>query len=214
MISVVVPKSAPLIKRFSNEMRCRLVDLGWRKRAGDLYTIDRGDFVGWLGVGRATKNGLSVGANIGVRHQPLEHVISNLTGRAPHAYLPPTISTSIGYLREGGREWFEVAVTGDADAVSAADAILSLIEEYGLTYLDRHCDLANLEEALASAGRDTADYRLPVLSTMLGRGDSGQRRLDEALRRREGRTDAEVETFRLFASEFERWRSDLMGANG
>ncbi|MDP9403981.1 MAG: hypothetical protein M3P85_11810 [Actinomycetota bacterium] len=119
------PALAPVIAAFTSAARERFEDTGWRKRSGEIYTLDHGDFVGWLGLNRATKyEPMMLNPVVGVRHQPTEAVVSACMGTQPHAYVPPTISSPIGYLRLGRH--LEVAVQGVDDAVRAAGELADL----------------------------------------------------------------------------------------
>ncbi|MFF9279107.1 hypothetical protein [Streptomyces griseosporeus] len=87
-----------LIAAFSTAARDRMTGAGWRKRAGDIYTHDLGDgFHAWAGLNRASKHHpLRLNPVVGLRYDPLEGLLSDITGTTPPTAV--TIARSVGYL--------------------------------------------------------------------------------------------------------------------
>lgn len=79
-----------------------LAELGFKKRAGDVFTVDLDeDVLGWLGLNRATEHRpageVEINPVVGVRHQVVERIVAECRGEKFHAYQPPTVSTPLGY---------------------------------------------------------------------------------------------------------------------
>jgi hypothetical protein len=80
-----------------------LLGLGFKKRAGEIFTMGLShDVIGWLGLNRATRHRqrgeVEIYPIVGVRHQEVERLVSELRGDRFHSYVPCTLSTPVGYL--------------------------------------------------------------------------------------------------------------------
>lgn len=75
---------------------------GFRRRRAGLLTFGSEDpIVGWVGLNVARLGrGPTIELNpvIGIRDNQIEERVADLGGRNRHAYLPPTVSRSLGYL--------------------------------------------------------------------------------------------------------------------
>lgn len=200
------PPLASVVAAFSGAAQERLEGMGWRKRAGDVYTLDRGDLLGWLGLNRATKyEPMTVNPVVGVRHQETEAKVADLRGEKPHPYIPPTISSPIGYLRIG--RYYEVTVASVTDAARAADELANLIEQDAHPFIERHLTVAAIIDGLETERLSASpiEYRLPVLLTIAGDSERARQVLDAGVAGRANRVDAEAEQYRAFAAAAQRW---------
>jgi hypothetical protein len=198
-----------VVKAFSAAARDRLVRDGWRKRAGDIFTRGDGDFIGWLGLNSATKyEPVGINPVVGVRHQELERQVALFMGRKPHAYIPPTLSSPVGYLRPEAA-YIEVKVASAADAGEAAEQVAGLVRDHGEPFIaalsGEDAVLAALERGEYVIHRAHGEERLPVMYGLVGRESDARAALEAALASREGRTDAEAAAYRSFALAVERW---------
>jgi hypothetical protein len=197
----VPPRLTPVISAFSAAANDRLQEAGWRKRGGDVYTLDRGDFLGWLGLNKATKyDQLAVNPVVGVRHQPTEVTVAELSGNKPHGYLPPTLSSPVGYLRLG--RFYEIAVVDEADVARAADELAALLERDALPFIEGHLTVEALVASLSErplVPQEQVERRLPILLAHLGRVTEALNALAAGVEKRADRDDAEAEAYREFA---------------
>lgn len=206
------PQLSPVISTFSGAAKERLVVAGWRKRAGDLFTLDRGDFLGWLGLNRATKyEPLKVNPVVGVRHQPTETKVAELIGQKPHGYIPPTLSSPIGYLGLG--RFIEIAVADVADVGRAVDELATLVERDALPFIESNTTLDALVASLSDrplVPQAQAELRLPVLLAQVGRKNDALAYLADAVERRGNRNDPEARLYRDFAERATAWIKTLV----
>jgi hypothetical protein len=198
-----------MIRAFSEAARERLSEGGWNKRAGEIYTLGDGDFIGWLGLNRATKHeALRNNRVVGVRYQSLERHVAVLTGVKPHAYITPTLSSPIGYLRPENK-YLELAVASVADAANAAQDLVQLVAHHGERFIAGHSSVEAVREALA-AGRFLvmnahAEYRLPTLHGLVGDHEAAEAAAASGLARRGDRTDEEAVAYRTFVTNLRTW---------
>jgi hypothetical protein len=120
-----------LIDAFGAEAVAHLKQAGWRKRAGWIFTRELDEeFLLWLGLNRATKyHPLGINPVVGIRYQPLERLLAELRGAKPHTYIPPTISTPLGYLTDENR-YLELKVSRVEEAATVALELTRLVETY------------------------------------------------------------------------------------
>lgn len=159
------PVNAPVgeeIRAFRAALRPLMVSSGWRKRSGDIFTFEHGEWLGWAAFGRSVKyRPLGIWANVGVRLQPLELLVADLARRPRHAYVPPTVMLNVGYLTPDHR-WFEQEVSSPGQAPAAAAAVHAIVEEVGRPWIDKLSSLDAITAAVtAKAGGEQADYRVP-----------------------------------------------------
>jgi hypothetical protein len=137
-------------------------ELGFKKRAGGIFTADLADGVlGWVGLNTASEGAPRGQANVnpvvGVRHLVIEGVVCELAQWQPRPYRLPTVSTPIGYVMPERR-----LVTWRVDAEGPTDqlnGVVSAVSEHGMRFMR-----SNLE--LLRSGR-----RRRVRSGSLSRGD-------------------------------------------
>lgn len=163
----------------------RLKGLGFRKRAGEIFTTElEGDLIGWIGLNRATKytrdGEYEVNPVIGIRHQRVERLVAELSGTKFHSYLPPTVSSPLGYLMPEARyrAW---PVTREVPP-AGADALVDAIEQYARPFLQSvrtETDLCRLLDQRTGI-EDVLMYRRPVAWMLAGRSDHAKALLDRA----------------------------------
>lgn len=178
---------------------------GFRKRDGRVFTVELApDVLGWLGMNTASRHqaagSLEVNPVIGVRHQVVERLVAELRMEKFHLYLPPTVSTPIGYAMPAGRYQAWVLTQGPDMAPSAA--LIDAVTSYGLPFMRGLVDLESLCAAAEQGLGFNLDYRLPVIRLLLGRTSAAQAGLDDDLARLGTREDAAAEQLRTFAGAF------------
>jgi hypothetical protein len=144
------PMMRDLIAAFSTAARDRMKEAGWRKRSGDIFTLDLGEgYFAWLGLNRATKHHpLQVNPVVGLRYDPLERLLAELDGRKPHT--TATLAKPIGYLTPENT-FLQLHVAHTDDAGPAADQLRDLVDKYGLPFARRFAGQDELEAALREA---------------------------------------------------------------
>jgi hypothetical protein len=189
-------------------VRSLLANHGFKKRKGDLFTIEMSSGVlGWVGLNRATKY-LSVGEVeinpvVGVRHQEVERLVAECRGDKFHSYVPATIATPLGYVLPEARfrSWL---FGGDRSAPSASDEMVAAIVEYGIAFMRSMIGLDELRRGLERDSRigieDVSVYRRPVVSLLLGNQQRASEELDESVAALGNRSDLASEDFRRFAA--------------
>jgi len=185
----------------------KLTALGFKKRSAEIYTRPVGaDALAWIGMNRkAYRDGtLDIHPVVGVRHQEVERLVAELTGAPAHAYVPPTLSSQLGYLAPAGRfkSW---TMRVPSDCEPEIGSMLGEIEAYGVPFAEAHAPLAALCQALRAGGHGVHDqtiYRVPVVHLLLGEKDDGRRYIDEQLAELGVRSDPAAEYYRAFAAAF------------
>lgn len=187
--------------------RKELETLGFRKRAGSIFTCDLdSDTIGWIGLnsaGNRPDGPYEINPVVGVRHQELERIVAELSHQKPHAYQPPTISTPIGYImpEQSYRAWYF------SDAASAPDVAASMAEAirtHGLPYMRDSVTLDALIEQMRANRGHQLEMRLPVAYQLRGEPDAARALVEEELTKLGDRSDAAAENFRGFAALFVR----------
>lgn len=188
--------------------RDRLGAVGFKKRGGEIFTIDIADGVlGWLGLNRATGRTdglLEINPVVGVRHQAIERMLAELKGERFHAYIPPTISLHVGYLMPEKR--YHPWLFDGSNVSEMADAMVSAVETYGSPFMSQHSSLDTLAALMASGEvgiREQLAYRRPIAYHLLGDDERARSALMIACEEIGDRHDVAAERFRAFVAEFE-----------
>lgn len=161
-----------LIGAFSSAARRRMDDEGWRKRAGDIYSLELGDgFHAWLGLNRASKHvPLKINPVVGLRYHPVEQLVAELLGE-PMGF-SATIARPVGYLTPS-RSFLQMQVVAEVDAEPVAEELVALVNDYGLPFARCHADPDALTDAIVAGGNvpnpDRARLLLPALHFLQGR---------------------------------------------
>jgi hypothetical protein len=182
-----------------------LSEHGFKKRAGDVFTLElTKNVLGWLGLNRATQHRppgeVEINPVVGIRHQEVERLVSELRGEKFHAYQPPTISCPLGYLlpEQRYRAWIFPPGTAGETAADMAAAIAS----YGVPFMRSAIELTDLCRLL---DRDLGFehqlvYRRPVAWLLAGDPAQAGRSLDISLAGLGSRDDLAAAEFRRFAA--------------
>jgi hypothetical protein len=192
-----------IIAAMSHTAKSELVALGFRKRTGEVFTLDLGDdALGWLGLHRSTYNNrgpLDVIPVIGIRDQAVEHLVADLLDERRHAYNPPTVLTPIGYLMPE-QTYLAWRVPSLAEVPGRVRAMVEAIQTYGITFMQANAS----REALMAIMRSRPEseryfYRLPVALWLSGQPHEAAVELARAKAQMDQRTDAAAERYRRFA---------------
>lgn len=184
-------------------------ELGFRKRAGRVFTTSAGDCCGWLGLNTASRAGgsgqLLINPVVGVRWPDVEEWVARGRVEKVHPYLPPTCSEPLRYLLPGERrvEWILGGGSSDRDVVSD---IVSALRTFGVAFIDKMGDLDVLSGALgAMAFRDQQSaYRWPVALLLSGQPDASLEAVAGVRRSLGAREDQAAEDLRMFLDWFQR----------
>ncbi len=191
-------------------VRPLLADLGFKKRQGQIYSIEVSeDVLGWLGLNRATEHyprGVAeIHPLVGVRHQGVERLVAELRGEKFHPYVPPTAGSPLNYLMPWPH--FRTWVLGRADTDEKAQEMVAAIAKYGLPWMHATAPLPALCGYLIK-GRTLHDheefYRRPAALLVAGDVAGTSAWLDRLLAKVGDDTDAFSEEFRRFAAALRR----------
>src|SRR5207248_2932149 len=190
-----------------NVFRGPLASIGFKKRAGGIFTAELGDEVlGWVGLNRASehqpKGHFEVNPVIGIRLQRVEHEVARLSSRGFHPYLPPTVSTPLGYLMPEARykAWIIRSPDGPPAAVRlVADAI----DAYGLPFIKANAANDAVVQLLDHRRLEPPQvYRVAVIQAFAGSPADGILLLSEAVQRLGTRKDPAAKALRAFSERF------------
>lgn len=193
-------------RAFKVKVADELWSLGYRTRTkGVLTAAVSTSVLAWLGLNVAVNavGPVEVNPVVGVRHQRVHELIAHLRGERSHAFAPPTVSSSIGYLMRDAsyRPW---RVTADDVDAQAHD----LVQQVAAVALPFARSLVSLE-ALADALTDyrfvdaqSRGYRLPTVLLLLGRPADALREVDAHLAAYGRARHAAAAQYRAFARAF------------
>jgi hypothetical protein len=193
-------------KRVLDSIAAHLVGAGFKKRAGQVFTIEVApEVLGWLGLNRASKHHptdvFEVGPIVGVRFQDIERSVADLQGQKFHPYHPPTVCTPLGYVmpERRYRSWLFRPSGNDEVTEEMVDTIVN----YGLAFMRSTTDLAELCRKLeARMGWDhQIMYRHPVALLVAGRPQEANALIERSLINLRDRDDPAAEEFRTFAEK-------------
>jgi hypothetical protein len=186
-----------------SEVARLLASNGFRKRAGEIFTLDLATCVlGWVGLNRASKHHpageFSINPVVGVRHQEVERLVAELRGDKLHGYVPPTLSIPLGQLMPGAsfRQWSFSKVASDEAARDMVDAIVT----YAVPFIRRSSVLLRICEELMQPGLEhQLIYRRPIAWMLLGERSRSREVLEASLAKIGDRQDLAAHEFRRFA---------------
>lgn len=187
-----------------------LAALGFTPRRAGICTMRvSDDFIGWLGLNTAAEGlrgeAVRVTPIVGVRHQPTERLVAELTGRTFHGYTPPTIRAGLGELESPRRHatW----LVERADPGGSIGDIVAHVAETGVPFFEQNSDIAALCSRLADGlSTDMGEpYRHPVALLLAGAADAAVKLVADAIAHLGGRSDGAASTYRKFADRFERY---------
>ena len=187
----------------------RLAELGFKKRAGLVFTLDLAPAVlGWLGLNRATQHRapgeVEINPVVGVRFQEVEQVVAECRREKFHAYQPPTISSPLGYVMP--EKCYKGWVFGRGGSEGAATDMTRAISAYGIPFMRSVVNLAELRRwlELRSGFEHQLAYRRPVAALLAGDVERARGLLNEGLASIGTRTDLAATDFRTFGEAFRR----------
>ena len=160
-----------LLKQVVRKITEQVKSLGFKKREGEIYTCEAAEgFLGWLGLNRAIRAGvIAINPVVGVRCQELERLLSDLRGEKAHSYVPPTISSPLGYLmpEQNFRQWFFET----AEDLSQVQDLVVAFCDYGIPFIRSTVSVDALQQRFESrldAIEPNGTYRLPLVMAMRG----------------------------------------------
>jgi hypothetical protein len=181
-----------------------LANLGFRKRAGNVFTLDVAPGVlGWLGLNRAAQHHgpgeVEINPVIGVRFQDVERLVAECRGEELHPYQPPTISSPLGYLMPEKK--YKAWLFGPGHSEELAIDMVNAIATHGVPFMRSVVDLVELRRRLQerSGFEHQLAYRRPAAALVAGDAEQARALLHEALVALEGRDDHAAADFRRFA---------------
>jgi hypothetical protein len=184
-------------------LREPLEQTGFRKRAGEVFTIVLADGVlGWLGLNHASRHRppgqIAINPVVGVRHQAAERLIASLRREAFHEYQPPTVSTPIGYVMPAHRyiDW----EFGGQHGTAAGAELFAAVADYGIPFMRSLIQLPAILEAINQGLCHNPEYRLPAVLEVMGRHNDAMAAVARAVDELGERHDAAAQQLRHFAA--------------
>jgi hypothetical protein len=202
------PMGAPVtnrpMDRYRDAIVAALAKIGLKKRAGYVFTLDLApNVLGWLGLNRATRHHgpgeVEINPIIGVRFQDIERLVAECRGEKFHAYLPPTVSSPLGYLMPENKYMAWMFVPGGSEEV--ASDMANAIAMHGVPFMRSALGLADVRPRLQDCfdPSNKLDYRRPVAALLAGDIEQAHALLENSLATLGARTDLAAEDFRRFA---------------
>lgn len=186
-------------------MREPLEQAGFHKRAGEIFTVALADGVlGWLGLNHASRHRpqgqVAINPVVGVRHQVVERLIATLRREPFHEYLPPTVSTPIGYVMPAHRyiDW----EFGGQHATAAGAELITAVVDYGVPFMRSLISLPAILDAINQGLCHNPEYRLPAVLEVMGHHNDASVTLARAVNELGERHDAAAQQLRDFAAAF------------
>ncbi len=186
-------------------VREELADLGFKKRAGDIFTRDLGpEVLGWIGLNRATKGRpgvLEINPVVGVRHQPTERLLAELRKEKVHPYVPPTLSVHLGYLMPE-REYRPWLFPEGKDSEGQTRRMVQAVSGFGVPFMEENSTLERMVATIEASGFGVPEqnhYRLPVMYYLLERRGTAEEYIAKRLSDLGERDDLAARQYRCFA---------------
>jgi hypothetical protein len=180
-----------------------LAQRGFRKRAGGIFTTELANgALGWVGLNSASRHypagSVEINPVVGIRNQEVERVVAEVRGERFHEYVPPTLSTPLGYLFPEAR--YRSWIFGADDSLTAATEMVEAIADYGVPFMQRLSSLPELCRGLekSSGLEHQLVYRRPVARMLLGELVKAREVLDQSLAALGDRRDPAAEELRRF----------------
>ncbi len=169
-----------IAKAVYGAIRPLLEDMGFKKRAGNVYTREVAPGVlGRVGFGQRTNRATGVvqfAPMVGVRYQVLEELYAELMERKFDRYGGRTIGTALGYVMPEHRylEWAAVS-PDEKEAEHIAIGIVERIEYYGIPYMEKYKSLregvSQMNPQYLGRGNPGGWEPLAIAYAMLGERD-------------------------------------------
>ncbi len=187
--------------------KAELTERGWRKRSGDIYTLEVAEGVfAWLGLNRASKHRpLLINPVAGVRHEATMRLCDEIS-QLPRTNMA-TLSDPIRVL--SGKTFDNLRISTLAEAPAAAEHLIEAVETYALPFAHAYVDP---DQLLAALGRrdhlpvsDYAIIRLPAMLAVLGRFEEALSALDRELHTLHQRSDPAAVGYRASGAALRTW---------
>ncbi|GAC1638548.1 MAG: hypothetical protein NVS4B2_27690 [Chloroflexota bacterium] len=192
-----------LMRRVVLELKEPLARLGFQKRSGPIFTVTLApEVLGWLGLNRAflaSMKTLEINPVIGLRHQEIERVVAECRNAAFHPYVPPTISSSLGYVTPAGS--YVPWLFNDLERLDeTADHLAHAIEQYGIPFIREGQELSGVLALMDRGLGLQLAYTRPVAYLLAGDSSEAERVLDASVANVRDRDDPAAQDFRAFAT--------------
>lgn len=200
-----------LIREVEAKIETAVRRLGFvrRHKSGPLTVEISAGIVGRLGLPRATRrtrDTIFVGPAVGLRHEHVEQLLSQLVGtRQRPSAVSPTITTNIGYVMPE-RRYLEWEFGPEGDLKAGAEDLAQAVERYGLPFMKEHGSLPGIIDALHQFGvRIRSRYTLPVAAYLNDGPRAAVSELERFVEAMKGApTSAAAERFLAFAETLRR----------
>ncbi len=189
---------------------------GWRKRSGEIYTLNlANDVIGWLGLNRAVGRGepwMEINPVIGVRHLSLERTLSELLETKFHLYNPPTIRVNLGYLMSE-RSLAQWGFGPGGENTTRVKNMVDMIDLYGRPFLEANVTLRRvldrmLDKEMSFGFPHQLAFRIPVAYFLLGDQASARTYLAQQIKSL-GLSQVDEEAYQRFADRLSRLMAKL-----
>lgn len=203
----------PILRAIEQSMR----SLGFVKR-GSVLILDLTDGVfGWVGLNTGSltwvsdgerMHGFEVNAVVGVLHESVNRLVSELQGVKHQRWSPPTLGGHLGYLAPDDR-WDPATFAPGEPFESEVDALVRKVESHGLPFMRRLVTLEALVEEMELSPRfalpDVRAYNVPVGLLLSGRASEGRAQVQSNLRNVGAPGNPYAVFYEAFAKRFEEY---------
>lgn len=199
-----------LSKAFAEAVVAPLEKLGFKRRpGGNVFTRQTtADTLGWLGLNISSEHlaplAIAVNPMVGVRFEPVEKLVAELRESKFHAFTPPTLRCSLGYLTPDSsyRSW---SIEHSALESQIAEMV-GEIRTYALPLYDSNTQLEDFDSLLALgmlADDSRTPYRRCAAAMLLGRTSEAVEMAEAAVRAFGELSNPAWDEFRRFAGNLQ-----------
>jgi hypothetical protein len=200
--------SPGFIKSVFRATYSHLAVLGFEKQKPGLLTIRiTEDVLGWLGLNKAVRGqagGLEINPVVGVRSQPVEKLVADLSGTPFDKFVPATLAGNIGYMMPANK-YRPYNFSTSTPLETVVKELVDDLRRYGLPFIRNHTEMVALVKGLHTsrfAIRFMADYRIPAGLFLLGQLDEAEAYLKAKLADLGDRRDPAALRYKVFAATF------------
>lgn len=184
-----------------------LSDLGFKKRQREILTCDLNEeSIGWIGLNHGIGEGIvSINPVIGIRHQPLEKLVAEISGDKFHPYLPPTISTPLGsFLPKNQYPLWEFAE--GCDNYKTEKDMIRKIKKCAIPFMRSHATFETMvplliEDRLAPSELQVMK-RIPAAYYLAGQKKMANKVLKSELKEFAGENHPAAQEYRQYVKAF------------
>jgi len=204
------------VKSFEREVEddCTqaLTVVGFKERKRGILTLPApAGFQGWLGLNTATKDlpeAMQISPVLGIRADEIHKLIAQVEGDKYHAYLPPTVSTNLGYLTPQA-SFLSFTFQSGEKRKPVAERLADQVRRWGVPYIYENASLADLVKRLPrEAVWEDASERLLAAYYLLG---WSERQLDDFIKSRISQGKSEDRFWRRFEAFAEKFQLFVKG---